>query len=88
MAQQPTSCQLHHCLQMLLSLCSLELSEETIDKMNKQAEVLAIAKTITAMEICEGLLRKPMVNNEDRKFLQHLQHYANLEYGLLGNASP
>eukprot|EP00957_Ditylum_brightwellii_P191345 14569069-Ditylum_brightwellii.AAC.2 len=45
-----------------------EISKETINKMNKQAEALEIAKNTTAKEIHEGLFQKAMVHNEDSKF--------------------
>eukprot|EP00957_Ditylum_brightwellii_P032235 2443086-Ditylum_brightwellii.AAC.5 len=65
-----------------------ELSEDTIDKMNKQAEALEITKSTTAMEICKGLFQKPMVDNDNSELLQYLRCYANLCYGLLGSTCP
>eukprot|EP00957_Ditylum_brightwellii_P182869 13929692-Ditylum_brightwellii.AAC.1 len=56
--------------------------------MNKQVEALKTAKSATVKEICKGLFQKPTIYNNDSKFLQHLRHYANLGYGLLGSASP
>eukprot|EP00957_Ditylum_brightwellii_P144309 10994194-Ditylum_brightwellii.AAC.1 len=55
--------------------------------MNEQAKALVTAKTTTVEEKHKGLFQKPIINNEDSEFLQGLQHYAKLSYGLLGSAS-